>query len=254
MFDLYTYCPWCSTLTIYGLVVTVYWLLFDCLWRIPRTHASREEKNKKDEVPPRSELGSRDSHPQRLRGSRSGRRKFSSTGGTAPGRDPFNQNSNPFFRNFSGWTEPIQWVLDWNFLKFWLSGSRPLSSDFKQTISKRLSECWLLTGQKMLCVIVPSRQLASPEFFSCVPTRRLLSRILVRFVHRGCACNSQGKLSLSNFLKRNEGAIDDSWKHFGCYQRDHSNLHRENSVSDRSQGIVNNIYEGHDRRKFEYIV
>ena len=104
------------------------------------------------------------------------------------------QKVDPFFRNFSGWTEPIQWVLDWNFLKFWLSGSRPLSSDFKQTISKRLSECWLLTGQKMLCVIVPSRQLASPEFFSCVPTRRLLSRILVRFVHRGYACNSQGKL------------------------------------------------------------
>ena len=198
MFDLYTYCPWCSTLTIYGLVVTVYWLLFDCLWRIPRTHASREEKNKKDEVPPRSELGWRDSHPQRLRGSRSGRRKFSSTGGTARNKIPTGpgplQKVDPFFRNFSGWTEPIQWVLDWNFLKFWLSGSRPLSSDFKQTISKRLSECWLLTGQKMLCVIVPSRQLASPEFFSCVPTRRLLSRILVRFVHRGYACNSQGKL------------------------------------------------------------
>ena len=63
------------------------------------------------------------------------------------------QKVDPFFRNFSGWTEPIQWVLDWNFLKFWLSGSRPLSSDFKQTISKRLSECWLLTGQKMLVLL-----------------------------------------------------------------------------------------------------
>ena len=94
MFDLYTYCPWCSTLTIYGLVVTVYWLLFDCLWSLPRKHTSREEKNKKDEVPPRFELGSLDSHLQRLRGSRSGRRKFSSTGGRAPGRDPVNQNSN----------------------------------------------------------------------------------------------------------------------------------------------------------------
>ena len=30
-----------------------------------------------------------------------------------------------FFRNFSGWTEPIHWVLDWNFRKFWLNGSRP---------------------------------------------------------------------------------------------------------------------------------
>ena len=33
----------------------------------------------------------------------------------------------PFFRNFSGWTEPIDWVLDRNFRKFWLNGSRPVS-------------------------------------------------------------------------------------------------------------------------------
>ena len=31
-----------------------------------------------------------------------------------------------FFRNFSGWTEPIHWVLDRNFRKFWLNGSRPM--------------------------------------------------------------------------------------------------------------------------------
>ena len=56
------------------------------------------------------------------------------------GRDPFNQNSNrsdrekrttskggPVFRNFSGWTEPIHWVLDRNFRKVWLNGSRPIS-------------------------------------------------------------------------------------------------------------------------------
>ena len=30
-----------------------------------------------------------------------------------------------FFQNFSGWTEPIHWVLDWNFWKFWLNWSRP---------------------------------------------------------------------------------------------------------------------------------
>ena len=58
------------------------------------------------------------------------------------GRDPFNQNSNrsdgksgppqkvdPFFRNFSGWTKPIHWVLDRNFRKFWLNGLRPVPSD-----------------------------------------------------------------------------------------------------------------------------
>ena len=32
------------------------------------------------------------------------------------------------FRNFSGWTEPIHSVLDRNFRKFWLNGSRPLIS------------------------------------------------------------------------------------------------------------------------------
>ena len=32
-----------------------------------------------------------------------------------------------FFRNFSGWTEPIHWVLDRNFRKFWLNGSRTRS-------------------------------------------------------------------------------------------------------------------------------
>jgi len=31
-----------------------------------------------------------------------------------------------FFRNFSGWTEPIHTVLDRNFRTFWLNGSRPL--------------------------------------------------------------------------------------------------------------------------------
>ena len=54
------------------------------------------------------------------------------------GCDPFNQiptgptgKSGPpkrvdqFFRNFSGWTEPIHRVLEWNFWKFWLNGSRP---------------------------------------------------------------------------------------------------------------------------------
>ena len=43
-----------------------------------------------------------------------------------PGRDPFNQNPNRSDRNFSGWTEPIHWVLDRNFRKVWLNGSRPL--------------------------------------------------------------------------------------------------------------------------------
>ena len=61
------------------------------------------------------------------------------------GRDLFNQNLDRsdresgllqkvdqfFFRKFSGWTEPIHWVLDRNFRKFWLKGLRP-----------RLSSTW----------------------------------------------------------------------------------------------------------------
>ena len=35
-----------------------------------------------------------------------------------------------FFRNFSGWTEPIHWVLDRNFRKFWLNGSRPRNAAY----------------------------------------------------------------------------------------------------------------------------
>ena len=30
------------------------------------------------------------------------------------------------FSHFSGWTEPIHWVFDRNFQKFWLNGSRPM--------------------------------------------------------------------------------------------------------------------------------
>ena len=41
------------------------------------------------------------------------------------------QKVDPFFRNFSGWTEPIHWVLDRNFRKFWLNGSRPWRLDSK---------------------------------------------------------------------------------------------------------------------------
>ena len=40
------------------------------------------------------------------------------------------QKEDQFFRNFSGWTEPIHWVLDRNFRKFWLNGSCPLSYRF----------------------------------------------------------------------------------------------------------------------------
>ena len=50
----------------------------------------------------------------------------SPTGPTGKSGPP--QKVDQFFRNFSAWTEPIHRVLDGNFRKFWLNGSRPLTS------------------------------------------------------------------------------------------------------------------------------
>ena len=36
----------------------------------------------------------------------------------------------------------------------WLNGSRPLGTDFNQSISNRLSECWLLIGHKKCFVLL----------------------------------------------------------------------------------------------------
>ena len=88
-------------------------------------------------------------------------------------------------------------------------------------------------AQKMLLIIVPSRRTASPEFFSWVRTRLLLSR-------HTCPVRSpmlcvQGELSFSTLLEfpnqnRIERTTDESEKHFWCYQQEHFNLHRENSA------------------------
>ena len=54
------------------------------------------------------------------------------------------QKVDPFFRNFSGWTEPIHWVLDRNFRKFWSNGSRPLICHHSNAHSCRIQICaWL---------------------------------------------------------------------------------------------------------------
>ena len=82
-------------------------------------------------------------------------------------------------------------------------------------------------AQKMLCIIVPNRRTVSPEFFSWVRTRRLLSR-------HSCPVRSP---SFPNQKRRNYRWVE---KRFGCYQQEQFNLHWENSVSDGSQCIVNN--------------
>ena len=70
---------------------------------------------------------------------------------------------------------------------------KPLGTDPRLTISKRLSECWLLIGHKKCFIIVPNRRTPSPEFFACVRTRLLLSRHSVLYLSavwfvQGCAC------------------------------------------------------------------
>ena len=93
-------------------------------------------------------------------------------------------------------------------------------------------------AQKRLCIIVPNQRTVSPEFFSWVRTRRLLSRHTCPV--RSPSLCVQGKLLFSTFLTRNEGTTDESKKRLGCYQQEQFNLPREYSVFDGSQCIINN--------------
>ena len=68
-----------------------------------------------------------------------------------------------------------------------------LPPDHFQTVKRMLAPDW---AQKMLCIIVPNRRTVSPEFFSWVRTRRLLSRSrLVWLMHQRNA-RSQETFSL----------------------------------------------------------
>ena len=55
-----------------------------------------------------------------------------------------------------------------------------LSLDCFQTVKRMLALDW---AQKMLCLIVPNRRTASPESFSWVCTRRLLTRSRLVWLH-----------------------------------------------------------------------
>ena len=68
--------------------------------------------------------------------------------------------------------------------KFSSTGGRApgyrLSQDHFQTVKRILASDW---AQKMLCIIVPNRRTASPEFFLWVRTWRLLTRSLDCLAH-----------------------------------------------------------------------
>ena len=78
-----------------------------------------------------------------------------------------------------------------------------------------------------------SRRTVSPEFFSWVRTRRLLSRHTCPV--RSPSLCVQGKLLFSTFLTRNKGITDELKKRLGYYQQEQLNLPREYSVFDGSQ-------------------
>ena len=104
-----------------------------------------------------------------------------------------------------------------------------LSPDHFQTVKRMLAPDW---AQKMHCIIVPNRRTVSPEFFSWVRTRQLLS--LHTCLVRSPSLCVQGKLIILTFLTRNEGTTEESKKHLGCYQQKQFNLPREYPVFDRS--------------------
>ena len=69
-----------------------------------------------------------------------------------------------------------------------------LSPNHFQKFKPMLAPDW---AQKMLCIIVPNRRTVSPEFFSWVRTRRLLSRHTCPSVHQACACEGNFYFLLS---------------------------------------------------------
>ena len=85
-------------------------------------------------------------------------------------------------------------------------------------------------AQKMLCIIVHNWRTVSPEFFSWVRTRRLLSRHTCLL--RSPSLCLQGKLLFSTFLTRNERTTDESKNRLGCYQQEQFNLPLEYSFFD----------------------
>ena len=88
--------------------------------------------------------------------------------------------------------------------KFSCTGERApgyrLSPNHFQTVKRMMAPDW---AQKMLCIILPNRRKASPEFFLYVCTQRLLSRHTCPPVRSPRLC-VQGKLSFSTFPSQNQ--------------------------------------------------
>ena len=109
-----------------------------------------------------------------------------------------------------------------------------LSPSYFQKFKRMPAPDW---AHKMLCIIAPNRRTVSPEFFSWVRTRLLLSCYTCSV--RSPSLCEPGRLLFSSFLTRNKGTTDESKKRLGCYQQEQVNLPGEYSVFDSSQCVVN---------------
>ena len=76
----------------------------------------------------------------------------------------------------------------------------PLGTDSHRTISKNSSRCRLLIGhKKIICISMPNRRTVSPDFFSWVRTRRLLSRSwLVCIMHQRNARSQETQFDIKS--------------------------------------------------------
>ena len=102
-----------------------------------------------------------------------------------------------------------------------------LSLDHFQKFKRILASDW---GQKCLLFLCPNREQHIWSSFCVFVHDGYFLAIPVRFVHQGCACKGNFHIYLYS-LTRNEGTTDDSGRHFGCYQQQHSSLHRETVVA-----------------------
>ena len=84
-------------------------------------------------------------------------------------------------------------------------------------ISKRSSECSIQIGHKKMLLLIHDGYVSL-----------YLSGLFIKVVRAK-------ETFIFYFPTRNEETTDDPRKRFGCYQQDHSKLHRENPVSDRSR-------------------
>ena len=90
--------------------------------------------------------------------------------------------------------------------KFSTMGGRAPGYRLSPDNFQRSRECWLPIGdKKMLCIIVPNRRAVSPEFFSWVRTRQLLS----------CHHYPVRSPSFRNQKRRNYRWVE---KRFGCWR------------------------------------